>query len=154
MKREFKEILIKLFIKDSERFRKRNEEINKWHAERMKKINENYRIKIQQIASESKIKREKRNREIKANNEIIKKELINLKTEAKKGIVSIKMGIRRPSISKSIKARTTAKAKRKLNSTINPLYGQKGMGWVNNPKRALYNKTYHKTTFSSKKLFK
>lgn len=62
MKREFKEILIKLFIKDSERFRKRNEEINKWHAERMKKINENYRIKIQQIASESKIKREKRNR--------------------------------------------------------------------------------------------
>ncbi|WP_275434825.1 hypothetical protein [Brevibacterium ravenspurgense] len=29
---------------------------------------------------------------------------------------------------------------------MNPLYGKKGMGWVNNPKKALYNKVYNKTS--------
>lgn len=60
----------------------------------------------------------------------------------------MKLGLRTPSLKKSIKARTTAKTKRKIKSTINPLYGKKGMGWVNNPKKAMYNKVYHKTSFS------
>ncbi len=147
MKREFKEILLKIFIKDVEELKRKNKLTTERYNARRKKQKEYFAEKRKKIKEETAIKLAinnkeiaKRNREIKANNEIIKKELINLKTEAKKGIVSIKTGIRRPSISKSIKARTTAKAKRKLNSTINPLYGQKGMGWVNNPKRALYNK--------------
>ena len=60
----------------------------------------------------------------------------------------MKLGLRTPSLKKSIKARTTAKLKRKVKSAINPLYGKKGMGWVNNPKKAMYNKVYNKTSFS------
>lgn len=60
----------------------------------------------------------------------------------------MKLGIRTPSLKKSIKARTTSKLKKKVKSTINPLYGKKGMGWVNNPKKAMYNKVYNKTSFS------
>ena len=66
----------------------------------------------------------------------------------RKGIKYIKVGFRKPSINKSIKARTTSKVKRELKGMVNPLYGQKGMGWVNNPKRAFYNKTYRRTTKS------
>ena len=58
----------------------------------------------------------------------------------------MKIGIRVPSIKKSIKARTTGRVKRAIKSSINPLYGKKGMGWINNPKKALYNKVYNKTT--------
>ena len=58
----------------------------------------------------------------------------------------MKMGIRKPSIKKSISARTTGKIKRQMKSTVNPLYGKKGMGVVNNPKKAVYNKVYNKTT--------
>lgn len=56
------------------------------------------------------------------------------------------MGVRKPSLKKSFKARTTGKMKRKLKKSINPLYGKKGMGWVNNSKKAMYNKVYNKTT--------
>ena len=59
----------------------------------------------------------------------------------------MKYGMRKPSISKSIKARTTGTIKRNINRSINPLYGQKGMGYINNPKKAVYNKIYNKTTF-------
>lgn len=58
----------------------------------------------------------------------------------------MKIGVRKPSLKKSLKARTTGKVKRKLKKTINPLYGKKGMGYVKNPKKAIYNKVYHKTT--------
>lgn len=54
--------------------------------------------------------------------------------------------IRKPSIKKRIKARTTSKWKRQVKSSINPYYGRKGMGWVRDPKKALYNKIYNKTT--------
>ena len=50
------------------------------------------------------------------------------------------------SISKSLKARTTGRLKRSMKSAINPYYGKKGMGLVKYPKRAVYNKVYHKTT--------
>ena len=66
----------------------------------------------------------------------------------------MKFGVRKPSLNKTVKARTTAKYKRKLKSSVNPLYGKKGMGLVDNPKKAAYNKVYKKTTFSFWDLFK
>lgn len=66
----------------------------------------------------------------------------------------MKFGMRKPSLKKSIKARTTGQLKRKVKRSINPYYGKKGMGWVRNPKKALYNKIYKKTTFSWRDLFK
>lgn len=61
----------------------------------------------------------------------------------------MKIGVRKPSLKKSLKARTTAQVKRKIKGSINPLYGKKGMGWINDPKKALYNKVYNKTTVGS-----
>lgn len=58
----------------------------------------------------------------------------------------MKVGIRKPSLKKSLKAKTTGSLKRKAKSAINPLYGKKGMGLINNPKKAVYNKVYNKTT--------
>lgn len=66
----------------------------------------------------------------------------------------MKFGMRKPSIKKSIRARTTGKMKRKIKKAIIPEYGKKGMGWIKDPKRAAYNKVYNKTTFSWKDLFK
>ena len=58
----------------------------------------------------------------------------------------MKVGVRKPSLKKSISARTTGRAKRAVKSSINPAYGKKGMGYINNPKKAVYNKIYNKTT--------
>ncbi len=66
----------------------------------------------------------------------------------------MKVGVRKPSIKKSIKARTTGKAKRAVKSAVNPFYGKKGMGWVNDPKKAAYNKVYNKTTVGVKDIAK
>lgn len=67
---------------------------------------------------------------------------------------TVKYGFRKPSIKKSIKARTTGKVKRKMKKAVNPLYGKKGMGYVKSPKKAVYNKIYHKTSFSFFDIFK
>lgn len=66
----------------------------------------------------------------------------------------MKVGVRKPSIKKSIKARTTGKAKRAVKSAVNPLYGKKGMGWINDPKKAAYNKVYNKTSVGVKDIVK
>lgn len=66
----------------------------------------------------------------------------------------MKFGMRTPSLKKSISARTTGQLKRSVKRAIIPGYGKKGMGWIKNPKKALYNKVYHKTTFSIFDLFK
>lgn len=60
----------------------------------------------------------------------------------------MKFGMRKPSIKRSISARTTGKLKRSIKRTVNPLYGKEGMGFINNPQKAVYNKVYNKTTFS------
>ena len=65
----------------------------------------------------------------------------------------MKIGLRKPSLKKMAKARATAKVKRKVRSA-NPLYGKKGMGYVRDPKRAIYNKVYKKVTFSIFDIFK
>ena len=60
----------------------------------------------------------------------------------------MKIGMRKPSLKKSIKARTTGKLKRSVKKAVIPGYGKKGMGWIKDPKKAAYNKIYNKTTFS------
>lgn len=62
--------------------------------------------------------------------------------------------MRKPSIKKSFKARTTGKAKRKIKKALIPGYGKKGMGYIKNPKKSVYDKVYKKTTFSFWDLFK
>lgn len=66
----------------------------------------------------------------------------------------MKFGMRKPSLKKNIKSRTTGKLKIEIKKSINPLYGKKGMGLINNPKKAIHNKIYKKTTFSFWDLFK
>lgn len=66
----------------------------------------------------------------------------------------MKFGLRTPSLKRSIKARTTGKAKRTVKKALIPGYGKKGSGWIKNPKKAAYNKVYNKTSFSLKDLFK
>lgn len=66
----------------------------------------------------------------------------------------MKFGIRKISPKKSLKARTTGRAKRAVKKALIPGYGKKGMGWIKNPKKAAYNKLYKKTTFSLFDLFK
>lgn len=66
----------------------------------------------------------------------------------------MKFGMRKPSIKKSIAAKTTGRAKRSVKKTIIPGCGKKGSGWIKNPKKAAYNKIYNKTSFSIWNLFK
>lgn len=66
----------------------------------------------------------------------------------------MKFGMRKPSIKRSFKARTTGRAKRAVKSATNPLYGKKGAGLVKNPKRATKNAVYKRTTFSFRDLFR
>lgn len=54
----------------------------------------------------------------------------------------MKIGLRTPSIKKSLKARTTGKAKRAIKKAVIPGYGKKGMGLLKDPKKAVYNKIY------------
>lgn len=65
----------------------------------------------------------------------------------------MKFGIRKPSIKKSISARTKCKVTRGIKKVLIPGYGNKGMG-ILHPKKALYNKIYNKTTVSLKDLLK
>lgn len=66
----------------------------------------------------------------------------------------MKFGFRKPSIKKSIKARTTGRVKRGVKSNLSPFYGKKGTGLVREPKRSVYNKVYKKTTFDLFKWFR
>lgn len=66
----------------------------------------------------------------------------------------MKFGLRKPSFRKSFSARTKGRATRSLKRMLIPGYGKKGMGWIKNPKKAMYNKIYRKTTFSIWDLFK
>lgn len=66
----------------------------------------------------------------------------------------MKIGLRKPSLKKSFRARTTGKWKRRAKKAVNPFYGKKGVGFIKNPKRSIKNKIYRKTTFSLRDLFK
>lgn len=58
----------------------------------------------------------------------------------------MKFGMRKPSLKRSLKAAITGKAKRAVKKAVIPSYGQKGAGWIKDPKKAAYNKVYNKTT--------
>jgi len=60
----------------------------------------------------------------------------------------MKFGFRKPSLKKSIKARTTGKLKRKVKKAVVPFYGKKGTGLIKNPKKTVYNRIYYRTSFS------
>lgn len=62
--------------------------------------------------------------------------------------------IRKPSVKKMVKAKTTGKAKRAVKKAVIPGYGKKGMGVVKDPQRSVKNKVYKKTSFSIFDLFK
>lgn len=66
----------------------------------------------------------------------------------------MKFGMRKPSLKKSIKARTTGKLKRKIKKSIIPGYGKKGIGFIKSTKKSIENKIYKKTTFSILDIFK
>lgn len=66
----------------------------------------------------------------------------------------MKFGFRTPSLKRSLKARTTGRAKRAIKKALIPGYGKKGAGWIKNPKKAAYNKVYNKTSFSIWDIFK
>ena len=55
--------------------------------------------------------------------------------------------IRKPSLRKSISARTTGRVTRTVKKWSNPAYGKKGVGYIKDPKKALYNKVYNKTSY-------
>lgn len=66
----------------------------------------------------------------------------------------MKIGMRKPCLKKMFKSRTTSKFKRKALSSINSLYGKKGMGLLRNSNKSIYNKVYKKTSFSILDLIK
>ena len=66
----------------------------------------------------------------------------------------MKFGMRKPSLKKSISARTKGRATRAIKKAVIPGYGKKGTGILKNPKKAVYNKVYNKTTFGLRDLFK
>ena len=63
----------------------------------------------------------------------------------------MKFGMRKPSIKKSIAARTSVQ--RYIRHSLG-VKAPRGWGWITNPKKALYNKVYRKTTFSIFDIFK
>ena len=58
----------------------------------------------------------------------------------------MKIGVRKPSIKKSVKAKTTGSVKRKVKKAANPLYGKKGVGLVKDPVKSVKGSVYKKTT--------
>lgn len=63
----------------------------------------------------------------------------------------MKFGIRKPSLKRSIAARTSVK--RMVRNNLG-LKAPRGWGWVTNPKRAAYNRVYDRTTISFWSLLK
>jgi len=63
----------------------------------------------------------------------------------------MKFGIRRPSLKKSIAARTSVK--RIVKNSLS-LRAPRGYGWLTNPKKAAYNRVYNRTTISWASLFR
>ncbi|WP_313615433.1 hypothetical protein [Agrobacterium sp.] len=57
----------------------------------------------------------------------------------------MKIRIRKPSLKKSIAARTSGK--RIIKNALG-LKAPRGAGWLTNPKKAAYNKSYNKKTIS------
>jgi hypothetical protein len=63
----------------------------------------------------------------------------------------MKWGFRKPSLRKRIAARTSWKRFVRHNLGLK---APRGWGWLTNPKKALYNRVYRRTTFGLEDLFK
>jgi len=63
----------------------------------------------------------------------------------------MKFGFRKPSLRKSIAARTSLK--RYVRHSLG-LKAPRGWGWLTNPKKAAYNRIYYRTTFGWQDLLK
>ena len=63
----------------------------------------------------------------------------------------MKFGIRTPNFKKSIAARTSAKRFVRHKTGFK---APRGTGWITNPKKALYNRVYNRTTVSATSLLK
>ena len=61
----------------------------------------------------------------------------------------MKFGVRQFSLNKRISARTTGRITRSIKRKFVPAYGKYGM--LKNPKKAIYNRIYHRTTVDSTK---
>lgn len=59
----------------------------------------------------------------------------------------MKIGLRTPSLKKSIMGMTTSQVKRGMMRSIDPTYGKKGIGFIKDTNKAVYNQIYSKTTF-------
>jgi len=57
----------------------------------------------------------------------------------------MKFGIRKPSLKRSIAARTSPKRIVKNKLRMN---AKRGGGWITSPKKAAYNRVYNRTSFS------
>jgi len=65
----------------------------------------------------------------------------------------MKFGIRKPSIKRSIKARTTGRVKRSVKRAIVPFYGKRGMGLLH-PLKAAYGWVYRRVTIGWRALLR
>ena len=65
--------------------------------------------------------------------------------------VWMKFGFRKPSVRKSVAARTSLK--RYVRHSLG-LKAPRGWGWLTNPKRAAYNRVYNRTTFGWRDLLR
>lgn len=59
----------------------------------------------------------------------------------------MKIGMRTPSPTRSVKAKTTGRLNRAVKKSVNPVYGRKGVGYIKDPERAIKNKIYHKSLY-------
>jgi hypothetical protein len=66
----------------------------------------------------------------------------------------MRFGMRTPSISRSLKARTTGRLKRSVKRAVIPGYGRHGMGFAKSPKKSVRDAAYRRTTFSLWDLFR
>lgn len=65
-----------------------------------------------------------------------------------------KIGIRSPSVKRSIASRTTGRLTRTAKRSVNPLYGKKGVGFITNPEKSVKNSIYHKYTAGVSDLYR
>lgn len=63
----------------------------------------------------------------------------------------MKLGLRKPSLKRRTSARTSWKRFARHSLGVK---APRGMGWFTNPKKAMYNRLYSRTTFSIETLFK
>ncbi len=66
-------------------------------------------------------------------------------------MIKVKIGIRKPSIRKSLAARTSVKRFVRHNLGVK---APRGYGWITDPKKALYNRIYNRTTIGAGDLLK